>query len=191
MRGGRGYSFIDADDYSVIEDMRPVTGSVAQSPDQRVTLVIDGHRVAGQVQVWNSAAAGHDGLEFDGYVTVAEPSARGVQFRAVGDGWQAWIPQTAGDALVIADMSSFDATTVTIGMLTAPPGASHFSRYAALGAQALATYDDDGVVLVSTADLAVTHGDALPGDVARVVYVEDAPTAGGHGGDDEHAGHGM
>ncbi len=188
--GGRGFSFIDAADGTVVEDMRPVTGSVAQSPDQSITLIIDGKRADGQVQVWNTDAAGHDGLNFDGYVTVVAPSARGVQFRADGAGWQAWIPETGGDGLVVADMTSYAAERVVIGPLTAPPGASHFSRYAALGTAALATYDDAGVVVVSTDNLTVTHGDALPGAVARVVYVEEAPAAGGHSGD-EHAGHDM
>jgi hypothetical protein len=184
--GGRGYSFIDAVDNRVVENMRPITGSVAQSPDQRITLIIDGKRAAGQVQVWDTAAAAHDGLSFDAHVTVGDgPSARGVQFRAVGEGWESWIPQTGGDKLAVVAMDSLAVTWVTIGPLTAPPGASHFSRYAALGTQAMATYDDAGVVIVATADHTVIHGDALPGEVARVLYVEDVkPVMGGHAGNE-------
>jgi YVTN family beta-propeller protein len=188
---GAGYSFINAFDNSVVADKRAIKGIPVQTPGGELIFVIGPRLTSGQVQIWDTAAVGHNGLDFDQVVDVAGvPSPRGTQFQQVGEGWQAWIPQTEGDKLVILDVASLAVSEVTIGTLTMPAGElpGQFMRHSAVNKRFFYTYDDAGVVLVSMEDLSVLRGDALHGTPQRVVFSHAGAMVGGHTG--SSGGHG-
>ena len=167
--GGRGYSFVDASTNTVAHDQVPITGSMANSPDHRFTVVID----ASTVNVWDTDAADHDGLAFDATFEVGgEPSARGVHFVQSAERQEAWIPQTAGTKVVVVDLATLDMRELEIGAVTRPEGAGHFSRYAALGGGHFMAYHDDGVVLIDLATDEIFDIGSFEGVPSRLVFTD-------------------
>lgn len=166
------YAFVNTGDNSVIEDLVPMSGSIAHSPGNEYILIINAGADTDQVQIWDTGAPDHNGLAFDTTVTVdGGPSARGTEFRQNDSGtWEAWIPQTAGTKIAVVNLATSEVELVEIGVFTAPQGEA--SRRAAIGGNWLFTHNDQGVVMVNLATKEVIQGPALDGVVSRVAFVD-------------------
>lgn len=167
------FAFVDADTHTVVADLVPMSGGVASSPAGEYILVI--HTNSGEIGVWDTRDPAHDGLTFDGTVTVTgHPSARGTQFTQAEDGaWEAWIPQTGGTSVAVVNLSTLDVELVDIGTITAPEE-GHFERRSALGGGYFWTVNDKGVVRVDVQTREVLEGPALDALVARILWVDPA-----------------
>jgi len=162
------YSIVDPETNQVVHDQYPVSGSVAVSKSNEFILLIKGN----DIQIWDTKAEGHNGLDFDAVVTIeGAPNARGVHFSNTDDDWFAWIPLTEAPSVARLNLRTSEVTLIEVGPLTKPVGASHFGRRAAMGAGWLATYTDDGVKLINTATLDVVSGPKPEGLISRVEFM--------------------
>jgi hypothetical protein len=170
------YAFLDASSEAVVQDLVPMTGAISHSPGWKYILIIDARAAVDQVQVWDTGAAGHDGIAFDATVTLGgAPSARGTQYHQNARGeWEAWIPQNEGSQLGVLNLASMSLDMIEIGTVTPPPGAGHFNRVSAIGGGYFYTFHDGGMVMVDLATRKVTQGPAILGDLARITFVEPA-----------------
>lgn len=170
------YAFVNASNNEVVNHLVPMSGSVAHTPGYEYILVINAGAESEQIQIWDTGAAGHDGIAFDATVTLGgSPSARGTQFRQNSDGeWEAWIPQNAGSKLGVLNLSTKKLDTVEIGTVTTPSGASHFNRVGALGGGRFFTFNDEGIVIVDLETKEVTQGPAISGSMSRIVFADPA-----------------
>lgn len=164
---GGNYAFVDADTDEVVHDLVPITGAIASTPGGEYILVIDGDLV----QIWDTGAAGHDGLSFDASLTLSgHPSDRGTEFRETDDGWEAWMPQNDGSKVIVVDLASLETEEIEIGSLTPPPDAGHFARRSAMGSDYFFNANDDGLVMIDLETHALTQGSATDA-VARIVPI--------------------
>jgi hypothetical protein len=175
------YGFVDTENNEVVrrgddegDDLFEITGALAKSPGNEYILVISAGAASDQVKIWDTGAQEHDGIAFDGAVTVGDaPSARGTVFWQNGDGdWEAWIPQSAGEHVAIVNLRTLDVELVDIGPVSAPDGAAHFSRQGAIGGGYFFSHNDDGAVIVELETREVLPAVALPGPAARLVFVD-------------------
>ena len=162
------YAFVDASTDEVVQDLVDISGSIAHTKGNEYILAINGD----VVQIWDTAAPEHNGIDFDSTVTIeGEPSARGTKFRKNdADQWEAWIPLTADTQVAVLNLSTNEVELVEIGTLTKPEGARHFSRRAAMSDTWFFTYNDAGAVIVNLETRAVTNGPALPAPTSRMAF---------------------
>lgn len=169
--GGNGYAFVNATDRTVVQDLVDISGSIAHSPDNHF-IVAFGRSDENNVQIWDTEAPDHNGIDFDHRLTLGgSPSARGTHFRELGETWQAWVPQTAGTAVSIIDFETQSIENVEVGTLTPPEGARHFSRRGALGRAHFYTYSDDAIVAIDLEDHSVQDLGAPRGVMSRMAFV--------------------
>jgi outer membrane protein assembly factor BamB len=162
---GGNYAFVDAATDEVVQDLVPIAGGIASTPGGEYILVIDGDLV----QIWDTSAADHDGLNFDHTLTLSgSPSDRGTEFRQTEAGWEAWMPQNDGTKVIVVDLDSLATEELEIGTLTPPAGAGHFARRSALGTNYFFNANDQGVVMVDLETRELTQGSAVDA-VARIV----------------------
>ncbi len=166
------YAFLDTATDTLVQDLVPIAGSITHSAGNEYILVIDAGAESNQVNIWDTKATEHNGIDFDASLTIdGEPSARGTQFRMNRGGqWEAWIPQTAGNAVAVLNLETYGVEMIEVGTLTKPEGARHFSRRAMLGGDWLFTYNDAGVVMINLETREVTQGPAITGSVSRIVF---------------------
>lgn len=168
------FAFVDTATNTVVHDLVPMSGSVAHSPGYEYTLLLNGD----DVQIWDTAAPGHNGLDFDATVTLSgSPSSRGTEFRQNAAGqWEAWLPQNAGTQVSIVNLATLQVDTVEIGVVTAPPGGGHFNRRGIFGGSHFFTWSDAGIVMIDADTHEVTQFAASVGEISRLEYVNlDAP----------------
>ncbi len=182
--GGAGYAFVDATTHEVTHDKVAISGSISHSPGNEYIVVTDAAAEQNQIQIWDTAAATHDGVTFDRTISLdGGPSARGTHYHQNAEGdWEAWVPQTAGTKLAVISLGSGAVELIEIGQLTAPEGARHFSRRGALGGGHYITYNDDGLVLINLETHAPMTGPELPGLPSRLAHVPSTDAA-------DHTGH--
>ncbi len=162
------YAIVDAGTNEVVHDTYSIAGGVVASKSNEFIFLIDGDTV----QIWDTKAENHNGLDFDAVVTIeGAPNARGVQFSNVDDEWFAWLPLTNAPSVARLNLQTMEVTLIEVGALTKPPGASHFGRRATIGGEWLATYADDGVKLINTKTLDVVTGIKPEGLVSRVEFM--------------------
>lgn len=171
---GAGFAFVDPNTNSVVADRVSMAGSLTSSPNGDVVLCINNNLDRDQVQVWEAADGEDNGHDIDWTASVGgEASARGTHFRQVTGGrWEAWIPQTEGLDVAILDIDTRQQTTVSVGPLTAPDGASHFSRRGAMGTAAFYTHNDDGIVRISFETRTVSAATPVDGNISRMAFVD-------------------
>lgn len=165
---GGTYAFVDAQTDAVVQDLVAINGAIASSPGGEYILVIDGDLV----QIWDTGAAGHDGITFDATLTLSgHPSDRGTEFRQTYDGgWEAWMPQNDGSKVIVVDLDSRATEEIEIGKLTPPPDAGHFARRSALGSDYFFNANDEGIVMIDLETRELTQGPATDA-VARIVPI--------------------
>jgi hypothetical protein len=170
------YAFVDASSNTVARDLVPMNGAISHSPGWEYVLIIDARAEGDQIQIWDTAAAEHDGIAFDATATLAgSPSARGTQYHRNANGeWEAWIPQNEGTQVGVLNLSTMSLELVEIGAVTPPPGAGHFNRVSGLGGGHFYSFNDQGVVLVDLATREVTQGPAVPGELSRIAFIDAA-----------------
>lgn len=167
---GDHYAFVDAATDAVVHDLVPMAGGVANTPGYEYTLLL--HADMG-VQIWDTQADGHDGLEFDAVVAVADrPSDRGTEFRQLGDGaWEAWVPQNEGRHVVVINLATRETEEIDIGTVTVPDGVGHFARRSAIGGGWFFNFNGDGAVLVDVETHGVVQGPSIP-FTSRIAFVD-------------------
>ena len=171
---GQGYAFVNPDDQTVVADRVELSGSITHSPGYKYTLAIRTSSVT-DIQVWDASDTQTNGYDIDWSVHLGSgASARGTHFRKTsGDEWEAWIPQSSGTQVGILNLDTRMMRRIEVGVLTAPPGAAHFSRRAAFVPGAFVTPADSGLMFVDVDTLQVTQGPTVPGVVARFGYAKE------------------
>jgi hypothetical protein len=163
------YAFVQGKTKQVVKDLVTMSGGTAFTPDNAYILVIDGAK--GTVGIWDTAKPGHDGIAFDATLTIDKtPSQRGTALYQNAQGhWEAWIPQSAGTQLVIVDLVTQAKSTVEIGPLSPPAGATSATRRGAIAGSWYATHNDAGMVLVDLASRQVAQVPWSKGVVQRII----------------------
>ena len=174
---GAGFAFVDPTGHTVVADKVPMTGSLTASTNGEVVLCINGGVDAEQIQVWEADDTQDNSYQIDWTATVGNgPSARGTHFhrRADDGGWEAWIPQTRGTEVAVLDLETRQTDMISIGRLTMPDGASHFSRRGAIGATAFYTYADAGLVRIDLATRTPRLLGPIEGSTSRMAFARIA-----------------
>ena len=168
-----GFTFIDAETNEVVFDQVPILGRVAHTPDDEYILILNSEAEENDIGIWHTTLDTHTQPEFDNEVTIGgDVSVNGTKFYQDGDDWEAWIPQTEGDNVAVLNLNTNEVDLVDVGNLTAPEGATHFSRRGEIDNEYFFTFADEGGVRVDLDTSEVSEHIDLGGDVSRMLVVE-------------------
>jgi hypothetical protein len=162
-------ALVDAATNVVVQDLLPLAvDAFAYTHDKKINLVFD--NTNNLVGIWNANAAGHELPKFDATLSISgSASGRGTDFRLDANGeWEAWIPQSAGTKVIVANLTTLHMSEVEIGAFSAPSGSAHPTRRGALAGDWYFTHSDAGIVAVNVHTYVPTVIPAVIGDVGRV-----------------------
>lgn len=162
-------AFVDGTTSAVVKDRVPmVVGGFAQTHDGKYILAFDNS--ADAVKIWDTAAAGHDGIKFDATATIkGAASVRGTSFvdNALGE-VEAWIPESTGTKLVILNLKTLVQTEIEIGTLSPPPGSTSVTRRGEIAGDWYYTNSDTALVMVNVKTKAVVQTALPSGAIQRI-----------------------
>jgi hypothetical protein len=162
-------AFVDGTTSAVVKDLVPIVlGGFAKTHDSKYILAFDNG--ADAVKIWDTAAAGHDGIKFDATATIkGGASVRGTSFveNALGE-VEAWIPESTGTKLVILNLKTLAQTEIEIGKLSPPPGSTSVTRRGEIAGDWYYTNSDTSLVMVNVKTRAVVQTALPSGSIQRI-----------------------
>ena len=162
-------AFVDGTTGAVVKDLVPIVlGGFAKTHDNKYILAFDNGTDA--VKVWDTAAAGHDGIKFDATATIkGAASVRGTSFLDNAQGEvEAWIPESTGPKLVVLNLKTLAQTEIEIGTLSPPPGSTSVTRRGEIAGDWYYTNSDTALVMVNVKTKAVVQTALPSGSIQRV-----------------------